>query len=496
MSKLKILLPGGKSLTIKNVFKLNNNLLSNSLNIGSLILISIFTFLIPFSGVILGLDSETSALRFLLLFVSIFSLVFIFKLVIQKRSFLIEPKGLLLILIFNLILTTLTILVSTLRVSNTFGISGFRYLSGITLMSLIGLFFFINLYLTKVRTRDYLLDILTLGSVFYIFVNFIFVQVDTLYFLLNIPLVVLSLSLVFYKLLLLPKKLLYSIAGLLYFVLILLALPLNGSTYSELFYYNFAFFISYLLVLILYIKRNKTNVFVRMKNIQQNIANFFKVKKGFTPTSKGISYLYYVIALLIPFLSVFIGILFLLGMSPSIRFSLFTAEAQQYVNVLSNISGRSSELTGSTIRSILTGVGADNYNSAYSFFANVILIHGLVGSTIYLILWGYFIIKAKSLFMQSIKNNGNVKLAAFLLFFSIFIPLVFLFSYSSLSVLVVLWFVYALISSMLIKEDIDYVSTQVNNFKGNRDKILKLIILVLSSVGIIYLISLLFSIVK
>lgn len=499
MSKLRILLPGGKTFTLSNPLNNSNKYLSFfslAVNYLSIAIIAIFSFLLPFSGQLMDSENNTSTLRFIVLFLILFLFVFLVKTLIQKRSFIIEPKGLLLILVFNLILTSLSILITTVRVSNTFGTDGFRSLSGIALMSLIGLFYLFNLYFADKAFRARLLNIFLVGSILSVFYNLIVHSQQDIDIIINIPLMVISFSLLVYKALTSTQKVIYSFALLIYGILILLTLPFNQVMYSELFYYILALFISYMVVMSLYITQSKYEIRKRIKEIKSNILNFLKVKKGFTPTNKGISDLYLVLFFVIPFILLISALLFYLNSPISSRNTFIVSEAQQYSNAFRSISGNSDSLTGNNIRSIFMGRGSDNYNTAYSFLVNVLVVHGLIGFAIYVFLWIYFIRTAVKRFNKDIKEAKDYKLSGFLLFNAIFISIVLMFSYSNLLTIVLLWIIYSLITSSYIKDNINYLFTKDNLNKTKIFVISRASLIILLGIGSIYLINLLLSVIK
>lgn len=497
MSALKLILPGGRSLVIGSPFKKQSNSLAGIsliINLISLAAISIFALFLPISGTLLGSDAETSTLKFLLFFVFVFLIIFILKFAIQGGAFIIEPKGLLMILVLNLVLTTLSILITTLRVSNTFGTTGFRYLSGIALMSLIGLFYFLNLYAANTQNIKRFLNLLSLGTILYVVIYLVTTNQTSNQVISNLPLITIGFIIFAYSLLQSRSKISATFAMFVLGILILVAVPFSVATYPTLFYYTLVLLIAYSLVISLYSLKNKQQLKVRFSQIKSNIINFLKVKKVSIPTNKGLSDLHLVIVFIIPIVLVLSALFFYLNTPQNTRITLFTDIADQYSEGIKIITAGSNSINGSNLRSILMGVGGDNYNPSRALFVNVFIISGVLGGLIYIGLWLYFIKSAKDLFLRKIKSKGDYKLAGLVLFYVILIPLVFLISYSNILVVVLLWIMYSLISVIQGNQNINYMDNTINTGKKLKPaaSIVKFIAVALLLIGVIYSMNLIF----
>jgi len=500
MSTIKLLLPGGKSFEIaspftKQISKLSG--LSLILNIISLTAVSLFAFLLPISGTLFNSDTETSSLKFLLIFVFAFLIIFILKLFIQDNGFIIDPKGMLMILVFNLILTTLSITITTLRVSSTFGTTGFRYLSGLALMSLIGLFYFLNLYASNTKGLNRILNFISAGSIFYVLWYLISFNQTSSQFINNLPLVIVGFAILITRVLLNSTKRLGSVAVLAVGLLILVAIPFNASTFPPLFVVTVLLFIATTLVIALYFLKNKKYLRARLSQIKTNIVNFIRVKKVRIPMKQGLADLHLVTILMIPVLLLITAIFFYIKMPETSKANLLTDISSQYSEGMRIILAGSNSINGSNIRSILVGVGNDNYNPARSFFVNVLVISGLIGGAIYLFLWMYFIKAAKDLFSRSIREKKEYKIRALLLFAVILIPLILLISFNNLATVILLWVLYAIISSKQSNLNINYLD---NTVVPANSKPIRLIISSAATIailiGIFYSINLIFTVLK
>lgn len=500
MSTLKLILPGGRSLRVSSPFSKETNKLSGLsliINVISLTAVSLFAFLLPISGTLFSTDTETSSLKFLLIFVFAFLVIFLLKLLIQGNNFIIDPKGMLMILIFNLVLTTLSITITTLRVSSTFGTTGFRFLSGIALMSLIGLFYFLNLYAANNVGLKRLLNFISAGTVLYVLLYLLSVNQTNNQFISNLPLITIGLSILIYRVLKSQSKRLGSISVLVMGLLILVAIPFNDTTYSSLFFFTFALFIATTLVIALYVLKNKTYLKTRIKIIKANVISFINVKKISIPNTKGLADLHLIVVLILPIFLLLTSVFFYIKIPELEKPTFLTEISTEYTDGIRIIMAGSNTITGNNLRTIVMGVGNDNYNPARSFFVNVLIVSGLVGSVIYLVLWGYFIKAAKDLFSRSFKEKKDSKILALLLFSVILIPLILLTSFSNLTTVILLWILYAVISSMQSKFDINYLDNKIATTKPKLISVILRTLLTLALiVGIIYSLTIIFGVIK
>lgn len=468
MSALKLILPGGKSLILNSPFKKQTHSLTGIsliVNMISLAAVSIFALFLPVSGTFFSSDSETSTIKFLILCVFAFLTIFILKLSIQGGAFIIEPKGLLMILVLNLILTTLSILITTIRVSNTFGTTGFRYLSGVALMSLIGLFYFLNLYLANAVNARRFINLLSLGTILYVVVLLVTSNQTSNQIISNLPMLTIGFMIFVYSLLQNKSKVSSTFTMLILGLLILVATPIGSATYANLLHFTIVLLISYLLVLTLYILKRKKELKLRFSQIKSNIVNFIKVKKVSIPTNKSIDDLHLVIVFVMPVILLLSALFFYFNVPTSARGNLVSNIGNHYVEGLKIISAGSDTINGSNIRSILMGVGGDNYNPARPFFVNVLVVSGIVGGLIYLGLWLFFIKAAKDLFVRKIKSYGDYKLVGISLLSVILIPLMLLISYSNILVITILWIMYSIISAKQGKLNLNYLDNSINSEK-------------------------------
>lgn len=495
MAKLKLLLPGGNQVSFENPFQGQANtkvVINFFVNLVSVILISLFAFLLPLSGNLFVTDTETSTLRFVLIFVFGFFVLFTFKLLTNGTKILIDPKGLLVILLFNLVLTVLSITISTIRVSSTFGTTGFRSLSGLALISLIGLFYFFNLYAVNSNWLRRTLDLFTIGTAVYLIYSLIEPTVGLSQLIANLPLIAVAFGFLIVRVSETKNKLLGMLSLLLSLILIFAALPLNGSI--EILYFVITLFIASSLVLSLYILRTKKTTKARLQSISSNIKNFLEVRKISVPTSKGLADLKFVLMLLLPVFLLLSAVILYFQIPQISRQNVITDITSQYTEGFRLITGGSSTIDQNNLRSILMGVGNDNYNPSQSFLVNVLIVNGLIGFLIFISLWIYFIKIAKDLLLSSIKSNKNYKVSVLILVTVILIPLNLAFSYASLITVVLLWLVYAFAVALQSKEKVNYFES-VNDEKSNRIMTFAKVVLAVAVVlAVIYLVNIIFGV--
>jgi len=479
MSKLKLILPGGKSFTLSADFIKSSgklDILVNIINTLSVGIFSLFIFLIPVSGSLFSLDFETSILRFLIIFILSFLLIFLLKLIFQGSSFVIDPKGLLIILIFNLVLTASTLSITVIKVSGTFGVMGFRYLSGLTLMSLIGLFYFLNLYSPNTVQIKRILNLFVGGTFLYLVLSLINSNTNSATIINALPLLVVGFTALVALVLSSKNKVVGSFLVLGYILMSLILLPFSQSTYYQLFIFTICIFISSSLGILLYWSKSKKEFAKRFSQIKTNISNFIEVKKAPVPTIKGLSDLHFLLVYISPIIILLVSMFFYFSIPVSTRTNIINTLTTPYADSIKLITAGTYSINTQNIRSILLGVGSDNYSAAWPFLANVITVTGFIGSTIYIFLWFYFIKIAKENFLRSIKDRSNFKLTGLLLFVSLFLPLVLLVNYGGILNLVVLWVVYGISSSLRTPRITSYLSNNIERSSTRFSTILKIVI--------------------
>lgn len=500
MSKLKLVLPGGRSLTLSsNLTKYTNRmgLMVTIINLVSLFIFSLFAFLVPVSGIFFSLDQETSVLRFLIIFVMLFLLIFLLKLIIQGSSFVIDPKGLLMILVFNLILTLSSLSINVIKVSGTFGTMGFRYLSGLTLMALIGLFYFVNLYSSNTLHIRRTLKLFVLGTFVYILLSLSGTLQNSAEILNSVPLLVSGFALLSVLITTTKQKVVGTFILLIYLLLALIVIPFNTSVYPQLFFYSLSLLAAYLLSLTLYWTKTRKDFSKKVEEIRNNVRRFFAIKRVPTPTLKGLTDLHFVLVYIAPVILILLSAFFLLSTPLSSRNSMFNNISFTYNESIKLVTGGTYTITGENLRSVLLGVGSDNYSSAWPFFANVIVVSGLIGAAIYLFLWIYFIKIAKENFLRTIKEKRDFKLNGVLLFLSLFLPLVFLTNYGGILNLIILWLVYGILSSMQTLRQSNYLSNNIDRKMGRLPtKIIKSVLIIVSFIAVWNILNIALNLVK
>src|SRR5690606_26403083 len=93
-------------ITFKNLL-----VITNLLSIG---VFSLFIFLLPtMAGILSYTELDTVVLRFLIFFVFALLAIFLVRVVLAGGKIIIDPKGFLMVLLFNLVLTASSVLVVT-----------------------------------------------------------------------------------------------------------------------------------------------------------------------------------------------------------------------------------------------------------------------------------------------------------------------------------------------------------------------------------------------
>ncbi|MEO6728674.1 MAG: hypothetical protein ABIM99_02005, partial [Candidatus Dojkabacteria bacterium] len=101
-------------------------------------------FILPFSNLFTGKSSEQSTFEVLVAFITLCLGFFGSFFLLQGKKVIVDPRYFLSVLFFALLTTAASVLKSPAHISNTFGINTVRSLSGITIMALVGFFYFFN----------------------------------------------------------------------------------------------------------------------------------------------------------------------------------------------------------------------------------------------------------------------------------------------------------------------------------------------------------------
>lgn len=493
MSKLKFLLPGGKSVTLKNPF----TNLYKSINFVALFVFQAFIVLLPLSTTLLSINAETSVLKYI--FAGLIALIgiYLIKTILQGAQFFIEPKGLFFILIFNLILTAFGLFVSTIRVSTTFGTDGFRYLSGIALMSLIALFYIINIYVFNKKSFNQFINLLTFGIVLYLVFYLVFKNQTYTDLLLNFPIVLLGFVLLIYRAIKSNYQILDSIIPFIYLLASILVYSQSQSGFLGFIYYFVAIYIPLFIVLGIYLKKKRSFIKSRIFNLKLKIQRVLKNPKSLRLTPSFFRELFFIGLLLSPIILIVLSLILVLSLTESSRSGIFVNTINSYIDSFKFMIGGNSSLNIDNLRAFLLGKGSDNYNLSKSYFENVLIVNGFLGLIMYLFLSGFFIKLALKRFTESIKQSKQIFMPSILFFVSIFLPIVLVFSYGNLLTIVLLWIVYSLIATSYSTLKFNYLTELVTIKNQNRKyQILRTILVLLTAIVCIYVISLVFGVLK
>lgn len=496
MSKIKLVLPvGNKAVTFSNPFTKEFITFKNLLVITNLLSIGVFSLFIfllsTMAGILSYTELDTVVLRFLIFFVFALLAIFLVRVVLAGGKIIIDPKGFLMVLLFNLVLTASSVLVVTTRVSNTFGTIGFRYLAGITLISLIGVFYFTSLH-TMVNTAvRRFVDLFIFGTEIFVLVQLLSERTSTQTSVIMASLPVLALAILLSAYRLLSEGKIDAVKAIILAVftgLSILIIPLNIQSYSTLFLFTLALLISYLLVALLYVSRVKLTFKSRVKTALNN----FKLKM----LSK--SDVQVLAVLVVPVVLILALAFFYLNLSNK---NIFNPIVQQYSTALQNLNG-GAELNTNNLRTLVLGKGSDNYSSNAPFLVNVLIVQGLLGVLIYAVLWTYFINKAKGALLYNLKNRRGFKLTAVILFYLILMPLVLIYSYPSLIAIILMWAAFALVGNLKYKEDQkDLFLTEPQALPQTKNKallfsVLRVVSVVLITTAAVYLVHFLWTVIK
>lgn len=423
----------------------------------ALAVITFFTFIIvlPISPLFTGKSFETSAFITLITFMCLSLGLILGFLIIQGKKVLVDPKFFLSVLFFALLTTAAAVLKSPAHISNTFGMELLRGLSGITIMSLVGFFYFFNFLAKDIKMLNKLSSALRLGFTLLILVLIFHVNLsDITYVNTNLPIVLfiyayLGLSLIFSKSKRILKAILLAVSAIFVFLtpqtvpdaikstevitVLVLSLAILGVVYAI-------------------IKKE----YVKAKVTQLRGANAeFKDKKY------SLSEFSYFILLAVSVLAIVVGVLV------HFRFNFNISILLNPINeLLGDIQAR---LVNINVMQLFLGNGSYDagrkisvLNSFYSSINNVFVTQGLVGLVAYIFilvtaLLGMFRAIKLSLLQRS--NRGLVFISSFTL---VFVSIYSVIAYSGEILTILWWFAFATISVYLNLKNLKSIYTQTD----------------------------------
>ncbi len=413
-----------------------------------------FLLIIPFSNLFIGKTFEESSFEALIFFMCLSLGLLGAYVLLQGKKVLTDPKYFLSVLFFALLTTAASVLKSPAHISNTFGEVVLRSLSGITIMAIVGFFYFFSLVIkdSKMLKRASSLFSLSLAILVTLLVFHVNVT-DTNFVNNNLPIVLfayfyLTLGLFFSKSKRILKAILLAVSAIFVF--------LTPQTIPNSILSTQVITTGLLTLFILGVIYS----IIKKEYVKARLAKLTVIKTSFKDKRYSLSEVSYFLLLVVSLLAIVTGVL--------IHFK-FNFTIDILVNPLNSfINAFKAPLEGTlNAGKFILGNGsydaarrASNLDTSVSSVVNVFVTQGLVGILAYL----FIVVTGFIAMFKSIKRSillrshrGLVFLSAFsLLFVSIFS----LITYSGELLIIFWWMAFAFFSVFLNLKDLRSIYIQ------------------------------------
>jgi hypothetical protein len=444
MKRLQILLSSRWSIGLSYpIFSFKNDGI-----LKTLLRLSIYLgYLAIFLGAILigflSSSGETPLFHGFIIFILVSLALLGINIVLSGWKILVDPANFLTVLTFSLLLTLCAVFSIEASRNNTFGSTSFRGLSGIFVISLIVLYYFINIYIRDIVSFRKLINTLIAGLlIFFVYCSLALIENSSIIgmniYIIGILIALLTLIAVLGK----RRNLLFTVI-LLIVGLITFSNIGNGAAYStQILSLVWSFLITTLIVFIIYIvsKKDRKTAFAELraefKNRKINIIQL--INKHPIIKIAGI-------------LIVLIGLTMFVTNKLDSGESFIVEKFRQISTAFMNL-GDSEIVDLKFIQQILFGVGSKAITTTSSFIVNLINSLGLLGFAAYLFLILNIVYKATTFFNKNIRSPRNNLLSIITLFISIFVPIISLFVYPGLAFILIWWMFFSLISTSESKD--------------------------------------------
>ncbi len=403
----------------------------------------VVVFLLPVFFVLTNIfntafESEPQYLiNYLIVSMAVLTSLFLGKLVLAGKKIVIDPVGFIPVLLFALGLIFTAVTSVNVGSSSTFGNSSTKLFSGLFVMILVSIFYFVSLYIsnsTLLLRFNRLFFALFLFWYILILATGILDYSNITSFLFNLFFVyVISLSSV---LAVKNVKLSYLYKAVLAIIMFSVLFYYLGSTIEFLGYllavtliFNIGLFIIWISLLqsgFLRFRRNFTELISMGKELfkTRNLTKFLRIKSLYTVTH------------LLLFLSPFIlsTVLVVVIAINNVKISLFTETFESFKSSILSLGNNTASLEN--FRIILTGKGIASFSFSLPFFSNVIQIFGLIGTVSY----GIIVIYGAKLALTTLKKYGLSSTTKFFVSsLLIFLTVYFVFATPSLFQFLIWW---------------------------------------------------------
>lgn len=435
-------------------------------------------------------NSELNILSYLIFSVFIMLFIFIIRILIGGRKVLTDPPFFMSILVFALTTTAASVLVVPASPLNTFGSGSFRLIAGWTVLLFVGFFYLLRNFLNSDNRVSLLIKSIFSGYLVYLILICLTSLTSELSSILT-EVTLLSSFFILYSLNTPKRKL----------IKVLLILILSGLAFFK--FYNsqlfslalgdifFIMFITSLISSIILIFVYKKKYFETFFVLIENFKLLIKTRK-FTDLRLFLRNFFVSILLVSPIL--FLGGLIYMDYAGYYSFDSLTYILQSYSSSISFLES----LAKTSIPSLFTGGGFQfGFSSTYPLLANIIRVQGLLGLFAYVVLGSFGIYQYIKVLINKKFNN---KLLVAVGFLTIAIPVLAIFSYPTLF-LVIFWWLSITILSYFNATDLSYYELSndkkvAKKHNSNRTLYIKIGLGIFSLVSIIYLMVVFLNIIK
>ena len=407
---------------------------------------------------------EASLLVFLTIGLLITSLLYFIEAFIAPKYRIIDPNGSFFVLIFGLLISASSaFLVFTNYESskNTFGnVSdlSIKGVAGLTVITLMSIYYYVSLEKFQ-RNNNRALTFFSLGLNLFIFFTVLDPSLKTnfLIFVISIPIFIAASANSNSSFI---KLVNFSSILICFYNIFTLNVPKNSFILLLATFLITSLIISYLIFSFRLDKvANYLKTYIPTLKIFLNSLIKFKFF-----SRKNIDNLIKIVLLPTLFsLPITIVLLSLLIISDTGKLEAFNNVLMSYESALKRIS--------ESLLTLITGVGASQVSVNYPFVASVLIANGLLGLLGYILVFGFGVYKGIKLLIKEQSSLKNICIVTILLF----IPILSLFIYPSLILLVIWWIVFSIILNPKLKNNFKY-SPEIKK-TGKVREIIKIVVL-------------------
>ncbi|MFS8130455.1 MAG: hypothetical protein ACMG57_00600 [Candidatus Dojkabacteria bacterium] len=405
----------------------------------SLGIVSFFLLIavLPYSNLFSGKSFEQSSFETLILFMCT-TLAFLGSfLLLQGKKVLVDPKYFLSVLLFALLTTAASVLKSPAHISNTFGIELVRSLSGVTIMSIVGFYFFFNLVAKDFKTLNKLVNTFKFSLVVLIIILMFHTNVTDVNFVNNNLAIVLfayfflTLSLVFTRTKLVLKSILLAVSAIFVF-LTPQAIPSSIISTQVI----TAGAVSLIILGVLYLSLKKQ--YVRSK-----LSQLSSVREGFKEKKYSLSEVSYFLLLSVSVIAILVGVL--------VHFK-FNFSFDVLLNPLNSLINDVKATFAGTLNFQALAIGSgsfdtvkriSNLDSFLSSVVNVFVTQGLIGLTAYVFILVTSLMALFKSIKKSLSSRSNRGFVFLMSFTIVFVAIYSFFSYGGELLTILFWFAFA-----------------------------------------------------